>query len=474
MYEMMSMDSIVNLIAQLNTSKDKRSYSNFGERIIEYGALEAMYRNDWVSGKVVDLPVQDATRKWRQIVSESVDAEKIDMVKASEEDLGFRDAVIEAMLWARLYGGAGIVLGIDDADPSEPLDVENVKQGDLKYLHVFDRHDLQVMSVNQTDPYSETFRKPETYVVAGSQQPIHASRILIFDGRALPWRLRERNDYWGESWLAHVYDAILHSQGTVSAIAALPYKAVVDVIAVSGFFQSVATGGKSVSDFVQRFEAADQIKSINNALVIDKEKEDIRQQAIQFTGLSDIVQRFMNIVAAASDIPATRFLGESAPGLNSAGQMELRNYYDSISALQNSKLRSVLRKWDEIHVRSVLGEMPDDWTFYFEPLWQASELEQAQTELTRAQRDQVYMQNGVLLPGQIAGQLRLDGTYETIDAEYLDVLNEIDEEEQAAEKERRENPEPEVPEAPDLEAPEPEENTETEAEAEPEEEYPEE
>lgn len=425
----MSQDSIVNLIAQLNTTKDKRSHSEFAERIVDYGTLEAMYRNDWVSGKVVDLPVQDATRKWRQIVSESIDFEKIEEVKASEEALGLRDAVKEAMLWARLYGGAGIVLGVEDGkEPNEPLEVETIKQGDLKYLHVFDRHDLQVDVVNLYDPYSETFRKPETYRITGSQQPIHASRILIFDGRPLPWRSRERNDYWGESWLAHVYDAIIQAQGTSSAIAALPYKAVVDIVAVSGFFQSVATGGKSVNDFIQRFEAADQIKSVNNMLVIDKDKEEIHQQSIQFTGLSDIIQRFLNIVAAASDIPATRFLGESAPGLNSAGDKELANYYDSISALQDSKLRGVLRKWDEIHVRSTLGEMPDDWSFYFEPLLQASELEQAQTELTRAQRDQIYMQNGVAMAGQVASQLRLDGTYETLDAEYLEVLNEIDEE----------------------------------------------
>jgi phage-related protein (TIGR01555 family) len=469
MFEHFSEDSIVNLIAGLNTAKDKRVHSNFAERILDYGTLEAMYRNDWVSGKVVDLPVQDATRKWRQIVSESLDAEKLEEVKKSEQKLGFRRAIREAMLWARLYGGSAILLGVDDrANVSEPLDPESIQPGALKYIHVFDRHDLHVASVNTTDPHSEFFRKPETYTIAGSQIPVHASRMLIFDGRPLPWRIRERNDYWGESYVAHVYDAILHSQGTVSAIAALPYKAVVDVISISGFFASIAAGGKSINDYIQRFQAADQIKSINNALVIDKDKEELGQQSIQFTGLSDIIQRFMNIVAAASDIPATRFLGESAPGLNSAGQMELTNYYDSISDLQESGLRDTLEKWDEIHVRSVLGEMPEDWQFYFEPLWQATELEQAQTELTRAQRDQTYLQNGVVLPSHVANQLKLDGTYETLDTDFLEVIEEIDEEDQkdsleaAKNKEEPEAPEqgneePEVPENPEQENEEPEE-----------------
>jgi len=436
-------DSIVNLIAGLNTTKDKKYHSEFVQRSVDKTELESMYRNDWISGKVVDIPVQDATRKWRRIVSESLSQEQLDKVLRSEKKLGFRTAVTEALRWARLYGGAGVVLGIDDgADLDQPLDVETVKQDSLKYLHVFNRYELVVDRVNTTDPYSETFRKPETFRLPGAQQPIHASRVLIFDGRPLPWQVRSRNGYWGESYLAHVYDAIMNAQGTIAAVSSLPYKAVVDVIAVQNFFGTIAAGGKSVEDLTKRFQAADQIKSINNALVIDKDREELSQQVIQFGGLSEIVQRFVTIVASASDIPATRFLGESAPGLNSAGQMEIRNHYDSISAYQETGIKPQLDKFDEIHARSVLGFIPDDWDSHFESLWQPNELEKAQAQLIKAQRDQIYL-NGVIMSSQVAEQLKLDGTYETLTDDYIETMMEIDKEDMESEPEEQPQPEEE-------------------------------
>ena len=433
-------DSLINLAAGLGAAKDRRATTSFGQLALDRVTLEALYRNDWVAGKVVDLPAEDMMRKWRCLSAESLGEKRLREIEQSEAELGLRDKFDEALRWARLFGGAAIVIGIEGDNPGEPLDIKKIKRGSLAYMHVFDRYDISPGPTN-TDPKARNYRFPETYTLSGDTTPIHHTRILKFDGRKLPYRTRLTTQYWGGSYVEHVYEALLHSQGTTAAVAALPYKAVVDIIKVADFCDACAVGGQSVEDLTARFATADAIKSVLNAVVIDKDREEISQQVINFTSLSDIVQRFLYIVAAASDIPATRFLGESAPGLNATGEREIQTYYDMIAAQQESLLRPLLKKFDEIHLRSLFGAMPDDFSFDFEDLWELSATEQATVDLQRAQRDQIYLNTGVLLPSIVVDQLRRDGTYAVIPDDYAEELAEIEEEEKNA-------PEPVAPVAP--------------------------
>ena len=61
-------DSLENLVAELGTSQDKRSHSTFvnSKRLSADGMqeeLNALYRTDWLAGKVVDIIPDDMTRE---------------------------------------------------------------------------------------------------------------------------------------------------------------------------------------------------------------------------------------------------------------------------------------------------------------------------------------------------------------------------------------------------------------------------
>jgi len=90
----------------------------------------------------------------------------------------------------------------------------------------------------------------------------------------------------------------------------------------------------------------------------------------------------------------------------------------------------------------VLGFIPDDWDSHFESLWQPNELEKAQAQLIKAQRDQIYL-NGVIMSSQVAEQLKLDGTYETLTDDYIETMMEIDKEDMESEPEEQPQPEEE-------------------------------
>lgn len=58
-------DGLQNALANINTPRDKASGSVY--RFVRYSDAElvAAYRSAWLPRKIVDIPAQDATRRWR-------------------------------------------------------------------------------------------------------------------------------------------------------------------------------------------------------------------------------------------------------------------------------------------------------------------------------------------------------------------------------------------------------------------------
>ncbi len=434
------MDSFVNLVANLGTSKDKRTSGEFQFRTLDVTQLEAMYSSDWLSGKVIDVPVDDSTRKWRKISAPSID-EKLDLVRELENQLQVKQKYNEAQKWADLYNGAIIVMVMnDDTDIEEPLDPEKIKEGQLSRLVVFDSTEVSPMEVNTNDITAENFRLPKFYSISGGEL-IHHSRVLRFEGISLPWRLKAQCNYWGQSRLQRFYDALRNSRSVIDSVASLVYEAKNDIVSVPELYQELASPD-GLAKILERFHLGDMLKSNNNMLLLD-EREKFERFNTTFTGVSDLMMKFALWTSAASDIPATRLLGQSAIGLNSTGEGEERNYYDKVSSDQETKYRPTLNQLDQVLVRSALGAMPEDYSFDFNPLRQNTEGEQATIDLQNAQRDTIYKADGVLTEAAVAQELKDNDTYSVIDDDYIDLLKEVDEPPDFTEQEPPEPPEDE-------------------------------
>jgi phage-related protein (TIGR01555 family) len=433
-------DTLTNVVANLGTTKDKRIYSEFTRKTFDRITLEDMYRQDWLAGKIVDIPVDDMTRKWRRIDAPSVKPADMKKIDTLEKRLDVRAKFNEAKKWARVYGSAIIIMGVKgSADPAIPLDVEKVGIDDLQYLHVLDRTDVSIHSINQSDPVKPNFRQPDLYTIFKGTQ-VHHSRVIRFDGLTLPWHQQKTNGYWGASILERVYQAVVNSQTVADSVASLIFEAKVDVVKVPNLFQQIATCAGEEA-LIKRFQTADFLKSFNNMLLLDKD-EDHDTKQLAFSGLADLAIKYIQVSSAAADIPATRLLGQSAVGMNATGEGDLENYYDSISSKQEVEFGPQLNQLDNVLVRSAIGRMPDNWSFEFNPLWQLGETERADIDLKNSQRDQVYITQGVLTPSIIANDLQENGVYKNIPDDYLEALEIISEEdmENALEPE----PEPEM------------------------------
>lgn len=405
-------DTLVNLITGLGTARDKTQSDQFGIVELTQPVLEAMYRGDWVARKIVKCPADDATREWRAWQAEN---DQIELIEEVERKFHIQLRTRQALIKARLYGGAALILGVDDGkDPAEELDIESVRKDSLKFVHAVSRHELGSEGPGlEEDLMSPYFGQPKMYVrhVKGhltGRILIHPSRVVRImgedhpDPNAIP-------DGWGESVLQPVYEAVKNA-GLVSASGAqLISELKVDVLKIPDLTQQL--GDKESTDLLTaRLAYGMMSKSSVNALVLDKDDEWERISA-QLAGLPDIIKQYLLIASGAADIPATRMLGQSPTGLNSTGESDTRNYYDRVSSEQVNFLSPALSTLDEVVIRSALGTRDDNIFYTWNPLWQMTDAELA--DIAKKKADVVKADvDMMLIPTDALAQVRINQVIE--------------------------------------------------------------
>lgn len=365
-------DGLRSLISNLgNPLKDKAAATTYGYARLTDDQLIAAYATSWAARKLINVPAGDMLRKWR-----AWQGEDVTKAIAEEERLKLKSKLLEAKIKARLFGGAGIFIGTDQ-DLTEPLNVERIQSGGIKYMTVLDRRELIAGEI-ETDPLNEYYNRPKYYTVAGSknQTQIHPSHFAILMGEQ---NMDVINDGWGLSVLQHCLDAIKNADGAAANIASMIFEANVDVIGIPDLTGNLANGGAEFErQLLARFALFAQGKGVSGVGILDKEEE-YKRNSINFATLPDLLEKFIVLAGAADGIPVSRFLGTSATGLNATGDGDMKVYFDKIQSMQ-SDLESEIYTLDTALLRSA-GVDPA-LNYVWNPLEQANATEVATTNKT--------------------------------------------------------------------------------------------
>ena len=380
-------DDLVNYYSNLGTPQDPRQNTSITiTRELSEKDLEAMYRTDWVSSKSIDIPINDMTREWRTF--EGIGEKDRKLLEDTERSLGLQNSFTEYLQWGDLYGGSVLWMILPGKQDTE-IRYEKVKKNDLKNIIIMDK--TEIMPVSNTlieDPRSPWFGESQFYEIIknGHGQSsrlnqkgtdiIHRSRLIPYYGKDLPriTRLNNIND-WGDSSLRRLYDAILNNTVIDNSIVSLVFGANLDVIGIEGLTGKLKNQ-KGRQEVKTTFDAVQQFRAFNNIILHDA-KQMYDRKSIPFSGLEKLIDNYLGIVAAAADIPKTRFLGASPGGLDSTGDSDLSNYYDSLRSRQIKSIQPRLDVFDQVFIRSTLGKMPRNIFYEFNSLWQLNPVDKA-------------------------------------------------------------------------------------------------
>lgn len=384
-------DGLANALSGLNTERDKAAHSYYAEPTVDALELVNAYRGSWMARKIVDIPAMDSCRNWRGWQADQAD---IELIEAEEKRLNVRGKVLEARKKARLFGGAAVYADFGDT-ASDPLDLERVQKGGIRFLTVFTPRQLIPGEID-TDPMSEFFGMPKEFTIAGGatgQARIHPSRLTVFVGNDLPDRDITASAFgWGDSVLVSVMQAVKQAESASANINSLIYEANVDVVSIEGLSEilKLPGGEDKVRNLLQMNLDA---KSNLRALVLDA-KNTYQRKAVSFGSLPDLMDRFDQHAAGAADIPMTRFMGMSPGGMNSTGESDLRNYYDRVSAGQALEMSPAMMRLDEALIRSATGARKPAIHYEWNPLWQLGEKDKADIFKTKSDAARTLAGNG--------------------------------------------------------------------------------
>lgn len=352
----------------------------------ERASLEYMYRGSWIAGIAVDAVADDMTRAGVDF-GQSLPPGEVDTLVGAFESMQLWQAAGDTIRWARLYGGAVGVMLIDGQDTSTPLRTEAIGKGSFKGLLVLDRWSLIPNIDKYVSEFGPDLGKPEVYTV-GVNSPalrgkkVHYSRVIRFDGVALPYQQRLAEQGWGMSVIERMYDRMLAFDSSTQAAAQLIYKAHYRILSIEGLNKILAIGGPGMEALAKNVEAIRLYQSTEGLTLIDA-KDKMDTQTYTFSGLGDMLLQFGQQISGNLQIPMVRLFGQSPVGMNATGESDLRTYYDGIASQQESKLRVPIARLIDVVYRSVFGKtIPEGFRFGFNPLWQMSDKEKAETAET--------------------------------------------------------------------------------------------
>lgn len=403
---MINLDTLENFITGMGTDKDKSFFTRFNFSEMSKQQLEDAYRSDWIARKIVDIPAYDATREWR---TWSGDPAQVEAISALEEELGIKRKVMAAMQKARLYGGAALLLGVNNnEDMSKELLAEAVGLDALKYVHVVSRWDLTSGPIDY-DIKSDNYGLPQFYYRPGDNlTQVHPSRIVRFVGNDVPDPTLSTG--WGDSVLQVVKDAVIAAGTVVNCGASLLQEVKVDVIKIPDLTAMISQADY-LDRLTKRFGLAAMAKGMYKMLILDKDEEWARVQ-MNLTGIPDILQMYLMVASGAADIPATRMLGQSPAGLSATGESDIRNYYDKVATEQRTIVEPRLQVLDELLVRSATGNFDPSIDYDWNSLWQMDDEKKATVAVSQANAHKVDV-DAAAIPIEILRDARLNQLLET-------------------------------------------------------------
>lgn len=378
-------DSYVNFAANLGYgTRNLTAGSTYGFNPLSRNRykLDMMYRGSWLVRQIVDAVAEDMTRAGINIESDATTPEDEATLMEAWQAMQLWQDVQSEIKWARLYGGAIGVIMIDGADPSQPLDVNNVQRGTFKGLMVLDRWMLQPSLEEPVRALGPEFGMPRFYDVVSDAHSVpgmrvHHSRCIRMEGVDLPYWQKMSENLWGLSVIEPMFDRMIAFDSATNGAAQLVYKAHLRTLSVERLRELIAAGGKTYQAFLEQVGLIRLTQSNEGMTILDaSDKFETHQYA--FGGLSDLLIQFGQQLSGAAQIPLVRLFGQSPAGLNATGESDLRNYYDMIAAQQEAKLRRPITVLLEIMHRHVFGiPLPEGFSFSFRPLWQLQESEKA-------------------------------------------------------------------------------------------------
>lgn len=413
-------DGYVNLLTKYGTEKDNSERYEFErESNMADQHITTAYESNGLFSVIIDTPAEEAVKHGFSLGL--ADPELEGFIESSLDALNWEETAAKAIKWARLYGGAIIVMLIHDGRGlEEEVDWDNIQS--IDELRVYERplvqpdyHSLYGYDIgNEKGNRTSKFGCPEFYDVFSRYGTfrVHESRCLVLKNGDLPEQTTNAlYQLWGIPEYMRIKRALKEAIVATENGSKLLERSVQPVYKMKGLSATLSTeDGETM--ILKRLQTIDTARNFMNTIIIDAEGEDFDFRTFQFTGVKDVIDGANTMLSGICRIPQSVLYGKSTQGMSATDDTSMENYYNFVERIQKLMLRkNLVRLLDVVFQAGVqsgeLDEVPD-FKLTFHPLWSLSETEttanekqQADTSFVKAQTAQLYVDMQALDPSEV-------------------------------------------------------------------------
>lgn len=365
--------------------------------------------------------------------------EDIEALEAKFEELCVDDVFWDALCYERAYGGAAILLGVDDGMPlDQPLDLERIK--DVTHLTALrGGWDGEIVAWSwNSDITKPGYGTPDMYMVRNIGTPVtqlptptgtgtyrevqptksepygnliywvHASRLLVFPGIAPSRRTRVQMRGWGDSIFTRVDRVLSQYDQTWGAVANIMTDFSQGYLKVKGLLQMMGANNRTgaTQGLLARARNLQLTRSISNLLLLDADGEEFGRDTASLAGIGELMDKFALRLSAACDMPVTLLMGQAPAGLNATGASDVRFFYDRVMARIKKRMLPQRKRLTKVLFLAAdgptSGDEPERWNVEPNALYQLDELQLADLRLKDSQTDSNRIKDGILSPEEVA------------------------------------------------------------------------
>jgi hypothetical protein len=341
-------------------------------------------------------------------------AGKTDKVKQLEDDqlrLEVRDRFYEQSRNDNFFGRSHLFLDIRTTDTSEidqkeleadigdsrsELSRTKVPKGSFKGLRTIEPIWTYPLMYNAINPLRKDWYCPQVWYVMGQQ--IHGSRLQTFSGHPVPDMLKPAYAFGGISLSQMAKPYVDRWLTTVTSVNDL-IKAFSVMIFMTDLAPTSQPGATAALD--ARMAMFTMFRDNMGVFVGNKNTEDLKNISAPLSGLHELQAQSQEHMASVNRIPLVKFTGIQPSGLNASSEGEIEVYDDTIAAYQKRFMDANLRRVVNFEMLSLWGEIDPEITHRWCKLRPMTQAEKGQKEKDDADRDQKYVDMGVLAPAEV-------------------------------------------------------------------------
>ena len=378
------------------------------------------YSSGGLYARVVDMPADKATDRGCMVEGDA-DGE----IAAEFDRLNVLPIMADALRWAALTGGAGIVMLTEDGGELRD-ELSETGLSKIIELRCFPGSDFAPEPERYEDATKANFGYPIRYRVTsnGVSFVVHESRILTVSGGPMPRAANTTSVPWmGRAEMARVYKAICRYEESLdytSNILQRKQQGVYGMKGMGDLLKNPALGGDSRAGerIVQaRIGAVDAVRGVLNTVAIDAD-DSYTIIDNNLGGIKDTVGEMKVAVSSEAGIPVTLLFEESPGGMNATGDADFAGWHEKVQGQQKRLKKAMERLVSLIMLQDDVTAL-ENWSVEWPPLEAPNEVEQADVENKRATTRKTEMEalstavnSGILTEEQAAEEAARLGVYQ--------------------------------------------------------------